>query len=224
MPVAGWLLNESGTLSDDWESQAAYTDGGLGSQYLADAPATHESSRVRGEIGATAHYQAPATSTPDVPALEGSATVEQRTVNAPVEGSSPSLPATLSAGAAAVESFPSPTPAPLKETPATLNIRDVLLEAGWPVELHDQALAVFCGIGNRRWPNGESNCNPAAIGDNGASLGFAQLNAATWAPYCGVSPEALLDLFTNVACAWKVYQYDIGRGQAPWTQWSVKPW
>ena len=102
--------------------------------------------------------------------------------------------------------------------------REALTATGWPGELHTQALAVFCGIGNARFPSGESNCSPHAMGDGGNSLGFAQLNAATWAPYCGVTPEMLMDLHVNLACAYQVYLYDIGRGHAPWSQWSVKPW
>lgn len=99
-----------------------------------------------------------------------------------------------------------------------------ILAATWPIELHGQALAVACGIGNARWPSGESGCRPGAIGDQGRSWGLFQLNVATWAPYCGVSPETLLDAMGNASCAYQVYLYDIERGHEPWQQWSVKPW
>ena len=103
--------------------------------------------------------------------------------------------------------------------------RGALAVTGWPMDLHDQAVSVFCGIGNLRWPSGESNCSPHAVGDGGNSLGFAMLNWATWAPYCGVTAEALLaDLHVNLACAYQVYLYDINRGYQPWNQWQVKPW
>lgn len=100
----------------------------------------------------------------------------------------------------------------------------ILETAGWPAELIPQALAVFCGINNQSgFPNGESRCQPGAVGDGGNSLGWAQLNGATWAPYCGITQEQLLDAQENAHCSWKVFNYDLDRGQAPWTQWSVKP-
>jgi hypothetical protein len=100
----------------------------------------------------------------------------------------------------------------------------VLEAAGWPTELIPQALAVFCGIGNQSgFPRGESGCSPGAVGDSGRSLGFAQLNGATWAPYCGITEEMLMDVLENARCAWQVYNYDLSRGQAAWTQWTVKP-
>ena len=102
-------------------------------------------------------------------------------------------------------------------------MRDVLAAAGWPAELHDQALSVACGIGNRRYTSGESGCRPGAVGDSGRSLGLFQLNGATWGRYCGVSQDALLDAVVNASCAYRVYLYDVDRGQPAWTQWSVKP-
>lgn len=103
-------------------------------------------------------------------------------------------------------------------------MRVLLAEAGWEDALIPEALAVFCGINNRSGhPRGESGCNPGAVGDSGNSLGLGQLNGDTWAPYCGVPREALMDALTNLRCARKVYQYDIDRGYARWKQWTVKP-
>lgn len=101
---------------------------------------------------------------------------------------------------------------------------DVLTLAGWPAELHGQALSVACGIGNRRFPSGESRCQPRVVGDHGNSFGLFQLNGPTWGRYCGVSQEALLDAVVNATCAYMVYRYDVDRGQPAWAQWSVKPW
>lgn len=126
-----------------------------------------------------------------------------------------------------------PTPEPTRtQLPEISSVSTALTEAQmravlaqtWPVELHGQALAVACGVGNVRWPAGESTCLPGAIGDQGRSFGLFQLNWATWAPYCGMSPETLLDAVGNAACAYQVYLYDIERGHDPWGQWSVKPW
>lgn len=93
-------------------------------------------------------------------------------------------------------------------------LTSILRQAGWPDHLIPEALRVV---------QGESGRSPGAIGDGGRSLGLFQLNAATWAPYCGVTPDHLLDPLWNAWCAYKVYLYDLGRGNPPWRQWSVKP-
>lgn len=103
-------------------------------------------------------------------------------------------------------------------------IRAALGLTGWDGVDLEEAVRVFCGFGNRSgFLSGESRCSPFAVGDSGRSLGIAQLNGATWAPYCGVTVEALMDFMENLRCARKVFQYDIDRGQPRWTQWSVKP-
>lgn len=92
-------------------------------------------------------------------------------------------------------------------------MRAVLTEAGWPVELHDQALAVsWC---ESKWSS--------AVGDGGNSLGIFQLNKDTWFTYAGEDPEMWADPLVNARVAWATYQYDIGRGYMPWKQWSCKP-
>ena len=103
-------------------------------------------------------------------------------------------------------------------------VRALLSATGWEGAILEEAVRVFCGYGNSRFPSGESRCIPSAIGDRGNSLGLAQLNGATWAPYCGVTQAALFDAETNLRCARAVYQYDLDRGHAPWTQWTIKPW
>lgn len=102
--------------------------------------------------------------------------------------------------------------------------RDVLTEPemlallhaeGWPIHLIQAAMRVA-------W--GESRWSPGAVGDGGRSLGLFQLNAATWAPYCGITADSLLDAATNARCAWQVYQYDVARHEGDgWYAWSVKP-
>jgi hypothetical protein len=90
----------------------------------------------------------------------------------------------------------------------------VLVEAGWPAALHAQALAVaWC----------ESMWSPNADGDQGRSKGLFQLNESTWFRYAGEDPERWADPLVNARVAWATYQYDIGRGYEPWTQWSCKP-
>jgi len=117
-----------------------------------------------------------------------------------------------------------PEPTAVHPWPAQLTEADIdaVLElAGWPRELWAEARAVVCGIGNQSgFPWGESNCHPASR--NGESLGLFQLWSG-WFPYFGEDVSQWDDPVVNARTAWKVYQYDLGRGQAPWTQWSVKP-
>jgi hypothetical protein len=179
---------------------------------LEITPGTFESDATptTAALDSTVLEIAPGDSSPTLPpvptamvaAQERSSVVEQRTPNAPVGGSRPPVPATQLSDA---------------------EIRALLSATGWDGALLEEAVRVFCGYGNERWPNGESRCIPSASGDRGNSLGLAQLNGATWAPYCGVTQAALFDAETNLWCARKVYQYDIDRGHAPWAQWSVKP-
>lgn len=93
-------------------------------------------------------------------------------------------------------------------------VREVLTEAGWPAELHDEALAVaWC----------ESRWSPYAVGDGGNSLGLFQLNVATWFRYAGENPALWADPLVNARTALATYYYDLGRGYEPWKQWSCKP-
>lgn len=89
----------------------------------------------------------------------------------------------------------------------------VLEAAGWPTELHEQALAVIrC----------ESNFRPGAIGDGGNSVGMFQL-AWLWFGYAGEDASLWSDPVVNARTAYATYRYDLGRGQAPWQQWTCKP-
>lgn len=90
----------------------------------------------------------------------------------------------------------------------------VLRDTGWPEGIISEALAVsWC----------ESKWSPYASGDSGRSRGLFQLNVATWFSYAGADPELWADPLTNARVAWLTYQYDLGRGYAPWTQWTCKP-
>lgn len=91
-------------------------------------------------------------------------------------------------------------------------MRAVLTLAGWPAELHDEALAIsWC----------ESRWSPYAVGDGGNSLGLFQLNGM-WFPYAGEDGTRWADPLVNARTAYAVYQYDIGRGYVPWKQWSCR--
>lgn len=91
--------------------------------------------------------------------------------------------------------------------------RAVLTVAGWPAELHEQALAVsWC----------ESKWSPHAVGDGGNSLGWFQLNVATWFGYAGEDPALWADPVVNARVAWATYQYDLSRGYQAWAQWSCR--
>lgn len=116
--------------------------------------------------------------------------------------------------------FTIPMPAPPPSAPvqaagalSEAQLREVLSEAGWPVELHDQAVAiVHC----------ESRFRPDALGDAGRSGGLFQLNIATWFRYAGEDASQWHDPLVNARTAWATYQYDIGRGYVPWKQWSCR--
>ena len=87
-------------------------------------------------------------------------------------------------------------------------VKTWLTAAGWPEELHDQAVVVVkC----------ESTYNP--IAKNGSFKGLFGLDE-NWFKYFGVDPELWADPEVNARVAYQVYQYDLERNQAPWTQWD----
>ena len=97
-------------------------------------------------------------------------------------------------------------------------MREVLTEAGWPEELHTQALRVSYG---------ESRWRPAVT--NGVMLGLFQISDRQrgwpgWWEYYEINSALYADPVTNARLARLVYLYDIHRGQEPWSQWQVKPW
>lgn len=111
---------------------------------------------------------------------------------------------------------PAPPPsAPVQSAGGALSedsLRAVLTEAGWPVELHDQAMAII---------HCESRGRPDAVGDGGNSLGMFQLNGM-WFGYAGEDRSQWADPLVNARTAWATYNYDIGRGYVPWKQWSCR--
>lgn len=75
-------------------------------------------------------------------------------------------------------------------------MRAVLTEAGWPVEWHDDALAVaWC----------ESKWTPYAVGDGGNSLGLMQLWRGWFEP-AGYSVGQAFDPLVNARVALYVRQ------------------
>lgn len=93
-------------------------------------------------------------------------------------------------------------------------LRETLTEAGWPVELHDEALRVaWC----------ESRWETDALGIGGTARGLFQIHLSPWFPYAGEPAESWADPLVNARVGWAVYQYDISRGQPAWTQWTCKP-
>jgi hypothetical protein len=115
--------------------------------------------------------------------------------------------------------IPTPTPVPTPYVPHDRVLTEVelvylLRSTGWAEHVIAPATRVA-------W--GESSWRPWIINSIGCCYGLFQLHAGTWAPYCGVTKQALLDPWVNASCAWKVYNYDLSKGYAPWTQWEVKP-
>ena len=91
-------------------------------------------------------------------------------------------------------------------------MRAALTAGGWPVELHGAALAVaWC----------ESGWRPDAVGDQGRARGLFQLWPLWW-DYAGVDAGLWADPVANAKAAYAVYLYDIGRGYAPFTQWTCR--
>ena len=86
----------------------------------------------------------------------------------------------------------------------------VLYSAGWPEELHSQALAVsYC----------ESRWSPYAVGDGGRSLGLFQMqwSGAGWRGWfipAGEDEAMAHDPVVNARTAWWAYQRS---GWAPWS-------
>ncbi len=83
--------------------------------------------------------------------------------------------------------------------------------AGWPSDLQDQLLVVsYC----------ESKNRPYAT--NGVMRGLMQLHPI-WFSYSANSLDDWANPITNLRTAYSAYQYDVARGNAPWTQWQCKP-
>lgn len=104
----------------------------------------------------------------------------------------------------------------------------ILSIAGWDElgqDLKDQAWYVAsCESGARL--NGEC-IGPrywADWGDGGRSVGFFQIQCATWCPYLGITEAQLKEPATNAWAARKIIEYDRERGHEDWNQWTVKPW
>jgi len=91
-------------------------------------------------------------------------------------------------------------------------VRALLVRTGWPREHIEDALEVA-------W--GESRWSPAA--QNGCYVGLFQLDLETWFTWCGTEAGRWWDPEVNAATALCAFRYDEARGQAPWTQWGVKP-
>lgn len=96
-----------------------------------------------------------------------------------------------------------------------------LTAAGWPAQLHEEALSVWSKENGGCWCTGK-------VGDGGRSLGAFQLQDAHsgwmgWWRWCGTDSRRFADPVLNASTALCVYRYDIERGNPPWTQWTVKP-
>lgn len=96
-------------------------------------------------------------------------------------------------------------------------VRSWLEAAGWPEELIPQAeKVVSCESKNK--PDEINHAeNP-----NETSYGLFQL-VRLWFDYAGEDFENWSNPIVNARVAYKVYLYDIDRGQAPWNQWGCKP-
>lgn len=91
-------------------------------------------------------------------------------------------------------------------------VRALARQAGWPEStLNELVQVAWC----------ESRYDPAAT--NGPAIsGLMQLHRM-WFDYAGTDLGLWSDPLVNLRVARAVYQYDIDRGHAPWTQWECKP-
>lgn len=117
-----------------------------------------------------------------------------------------------------------PTPAPVQAAeiqappPRAFKLSEeemltILVAAGWPSELHRQALDVaFC----------ESRYGPGSINYDGPWYGIFQLSEM-WFAYAGESFASWADPLVNARTALAVYYHDINKGLGPWKQWGCKP-
>jgi hypothetical protein len=117
----------------------------------------------------------------------------------------------------AVASSPSDQAWPLSREDA----ESVLLTAGWPVDWVAEGLSVACGYGNLRHPQGESGCDPRAVGASG-EVGMFQIMRG-WADWCGIDHQYLYLPLVNARCALMIREYEEARGLPSWGMWSVKP-
>ena len=81
-----------------------------------------------------------------------------------------------------------------------------LVAAYWPAELVDTALCII---------EKESRGNPAAKNPRSTARGLFQILASLWAPYFGVSFDALYDPGVNVQLGYRIYQ------RQGWGAWTV---
>lgn len=95
-------------------------------------------------------------------------------------------------------------------------MRDVLTAAGWPVDLHDWALAITWR--ESRWSPMAANWGDQA--DGLGSTGLFQLWSG-WYRFAGEDYTDWADPVVNARTAWAVYQYDVARGQ-PGYQWRTE--
>ncbi len=135
------------------------------------------------------------------------------TETATLEPTATAVPPTA-APATPVPPTPVPTPAwdyyPVNQLSAA-DVRAAAASAGWPAELIDAVVDVaWC----------ESSYRPNAT--NGWAYGMMQM-VPNWFDYAGVDFAHWTDPVTNLRVAYAAYQYDISKGNAPWTQWVCRP-
>lgn len=121
-----------------------------------------------------------------------------------------------------------PTPPEVAWPLSRQDAETVLRTAGWPEGWIPEALLVACGpawnvIDDIPAPTGESNCDPAQIGDGGRSLGLFQIQPRFWSDRCGAGEAELRLPLPNAACALIIVRDNIAAGRDRWEFWSVRP-
>lgn len=126
---------------------------------------------------------------------------------------------------------PASAPAPALLTEAELLA--ALTAAGWPTDLLPAARNVSACESSYVDPVTNTRYwRASAVGDSGRSFGIFQIqqhgfDSWGWFRYYGLIPHwaagKWADPVFNARVALMIYNYDLDRGNAPWTQWTCKP-
>lgn len=102
----------------------------------------------------------------------------------------------------------SPPPLGFTESLGEEQLRQVLREAGWPEELHEQAMRVaWC----------ESRWHPDSVNGQSGVTGLFQLWEG-WYRYSGLNRDDWADPIVNARAAYGAFLYSGG-----WNQWQCQP-
>jgi len=139
--------------------------------------------------------------------------------------SSPGIVESTAAASAPVLNLATPTSSPATKNAVTVLPEPARVVTVSPASGDIDAWLAASTVPPEWWPQFravsycESGWHPGSVNGHG-DVGLLQLEAATWAPFAGVSEDALFDPVTNLDVGWLVVQYDLARGYSAFSQWS----